>query len=574
MSNIQGNGGVLELCPADPSSADSFLLAALHMLSMLLETSRCSSAVHVSSMAAALPLLGALVSSVKAVKLAALRGVGPGIRAEIAYLLSLTSAQTFNLMGGASKRWQVLKREESSSMMAALVKDQKGQQRRQQQGLLKQPGVQPGQTEGLQEQEQQAASRHAEMQQILQRCNTYWWAGLLVFECAVSFVFTLAFAPAMFSFACLADQRVGLGLAAGIAPPFQDQLLGLLQGRGAVDSFKGGGEGEAGRAEGTDERVQTTALVEESRADVAKGAAAGEGRVDENASRPAGEVSGKEGGKVARSTVEAGKGESVSNAGTTTAGGVCEEASSHRMVQSAAEAATVTLEAPPAPLALGIYSCLQAYAKTAGFPVLMAAYESTIRQTGAPVLTPAAIFTKEHAEMWQQVLHDAEQSCAEGGLVMRFHNSVSIFKLACEVLSIQLGFDDASRKLQKFLSDVLCSVQNPWQMVELGDPQELRDITVVGALLPVCNTTFCSRIWRYFSASAASFCCSNPSCMNLAGTSELELLMGGAAGRSGGYCAGCKRVCYCSEACQKEGWEDHREACTKHQQEEWQGAVV
>jgi hypothetical protein len=454
------------------------------------------------------------------------------------------------------------------------VKDEDGQQTKQQPSLHKQPGKQPGQAEVMREQEQQAGSQQAELESALQRCNSHWWTGLLMFECAVSFVFTLAFAPAMFSFACLADERVGLGLAAGLTPPFQNQLLELLEARGAVDSVGTGGEGEARRAEGADERVQRTALVKESRAAMAKGAAAGEGRVDENASRPAGEVSGKEGGKVARSTVEAGKGESVSNAGTTTAGGVCEGASSHRMVQSAAEAATVPLEAPPAPLVHRIYSCLQAYAKTAGFPMLMVAYESTIRQTGPPVLTPAAIFTKEHAELWQQVLRDTEQGSTEGGLVMCFRNSVTFLNIACEVLSVQLSVEDASGMLQDLLSDLLSSVQNPWQMLELRGPQQLRDMIVVGALLPVCNTTFCSRLWRYLSASAASFCCSNPNCINLAGLSELELLMGGAAERGGGYCSGCKRVCYCSEACQKECWEDHREACTKHQQEERQGGVV
>jgi hypothetical protein len=207
--------------------------------------------------------------------------MGPATRAEIAGLLYLPSMLSFSLMTEEGRPFQALQAQADSGLLDEQLKDQAGQRRRQQQSQQKQPGLQVAHAVAKQEeqQHQQMASLQAELQHTLQRCKSYCWVGLLTFECAVSFVFTLAFAPAMFSFECLADQRVGLGLAAGMAPPFQDQLLGLLQGRSAVQA---GGGGESGRA--ADEHMQTTALAGGNRVSaVPKGEAAGEGRVEENA---------------------------------------------------------------------------------------------------------------------------------------------------------------------------------------------------------------------------------------------------------------------------------------------------
>ena len=78
----------------------------------------------------------------------------------------------------------------------------------------------------------------------------------------------------------------------------------------------------------------------------------------------------------------------------------------------------------------------------------------------------------------------------------------------------------------------------------------------------------------------AGFCCYNPACSNLQGLSELGLMpaiarrfdCGGSSsssssgpGRSsrkgGGVCGGCKRVWYCSRACQKQNWMKHKAMC-------------
>jgi hypothetical protein len=116
--------------------------------------------------------------------------------------------------------------------------------------------------------------------QFAQRVKDYCWIGLLLFNSALSLVYTFAVTPAMFSFECIANQRVGLCLADGITPPFQGQLLELLQGRGAMSSLEAGGEEETGRTEGTDESVQKRALAGGSRAAVVKVEAAGEGRME------------------------------------------------------------------------------------------------------------------------------------------------------------------------------------------------------------------------------------------------------------------------------------------------------
>jgi hypothetical protein len=169
------------------------------------------------------------------------------------------------------------------------------------------------------------------------------------------------------------------------------------------------------------------------------------------------------------------------------------------------------------------------------------------------------------------VLHDTEGSSTEyGRLVMGFDESVKIFKLGLSMLSVQLeGPSDKSdlHQLQQQVSDVLCSMPPPQQMIAQGLSAQGVRLSVARSLLSVCSPSFCNNLSSLLSGYGASFCCGNPSCLNLTGASELDLLMGGAAGNGGGYCSGCKMVCYCSDACQKDCWEDHRDACTKYQQE-------
>ena len=56
-------------------------------------------------------------------------------------------------------------------------------------------------------------------------------------------------------------------------------------------------------------------------------------------------------------------------------------------------------------------------------------------------------------------------------------------------------------------------------------------------------------------------CCNNPRCSNMAGTSEVGLVVGeGRAAR--GVCSGCKVVSYCSRRCQVAAWPLHKETCT------------
>jgi hypothetical protein len=429
----------------------------LNMLSWLIDPSRCSTAVEkVTPMSLALPLLGALVSSVKAVKVAAARGrIRRGSRAEVAYLLFQLSIQTsdiFSLLNAVEQQMLIL---ESAGLLG-------GHHQVQQQSWKGQAGEQCGHAVPKQEQQ-------------LSKLQLLLWTGLLVFECALSLVGTFAFAPAMLSFRCLVDERVGLGVAGGIAPPFKGQLLELLQGRRAM----------MGRVRGS--------------------------------------------------------GKGASSGGTEEAG---------------ATPAAIAPEAIPGPLVLQVYMCLQAFVKTAGYAPLMKAYRTVIMETGEPAFPPAPLFIPQHEAIWQRVLLDAE----EGSGKPRRIYLVSIAAVGSLFRALQSAqkLVDAPGSLQQLLSALPCS----------AIPQQNRHrVAKVGSLMSLSDSTFCSKIKNYLSASAASFCCSNPSCMNLSGPSELKLVWGGAAGRGGGYCCGCKRVCYCSKACQRVCWGEHREVCSMYQQE-------
>jgi hypothetical protein len=50
--------------------------------------------------------------------------------------------------------------------------------------------------------------------------------------------------------------------------------------------------------------------------------------------------------------------------------------------------------------------------------------------------------------------------------------------------------------------------------------------------------------------------CNNPSCSNVAGPSELQLVTG-----SSSQCGGCRTARYCSRTCQLEHWKRHKPAC-------------
>ena len=68
-----------------------------------------------------------------------------------------------------------------------------------------------------------------------------------------------------------------------------------------------------------------------------------------------------------------------------------------------------------------------------------------------------------------------------------------------------------------------------------------------------------------FAICSARGCCNNPRCINLAGVSEMGLVVGREGAR--GVCSGCGEVCYCSRECQEEAWELHKHYCsvlTKH----------
>ena len=57
-------------------------------------------------------------------------------------------------------------------------------------------------------------------------------------------------------------------------------------------------------------------------------------------------------------------------------------------------------------------------------------------------------------------------------------------------------------------------------------------------------------------------CCNNPRCKNMAGFSEMGLVVGREGAR--GVCSGCREVCYCSKKCQEAAWEVlHEDWCSR-----------
>ena len=113
-----------------------------------------------------------------------------------------------------------------------------------------------------------------------------------------------------------------------------------------------------------------------------------------------------------------------------------------------------------------------------------------------------------------------------------------------------------------------------------------------GSVLSVDDAAFADAARAYLlTAAATSFCCANNACRCMEGSSETGLVTGEVGGHNkqtnklkilrcgctkaarskrpntpgsnpisptGGYCPGCKQVCCCSEACQRECWNEHK----------------
>jgi len=58
---------------------------------------------------------------------------------------------------------------------------------------------------------------------------------------------------------------------------------------------------------------------------------------------------------------------------------------------------------------------------------------------------------------------------------------------------------------------------------------------------------------RALAGLAVPTMCCNPSCSNITGPSDLQLVSG---------CGGCRTARYCSKTCQKAAWKQHKPACS------------
>jgi len=61
---------------------------------------------------------------------------------------------------------------------------------------------------------------------------------------------------------------------------------------------------------------------------------------------------------------------------------------------------------------------------------------------------------------------------------------------------------------------------------------------------------------KQLCALATPIACNNPSCSNISGPTDIQLV----SGRSG-LCASCQVARYCSRACQKQHWKQHKPVC-------------
>ena len=537
------------------------LLAPLHLLLLLTHPSRCSPAVHASSMAAALPLLGALVSIVKAVRLSGAIFLQPAARVEPFYLMLLLSKHAFQLLDGK----------------LAILQGNACQQQPGPVGEGEVPGAKPEETHHhgqLQQQPQLLHQGSCQQEVAWEICRAFLWTGLQLFGNASAAVHLFATTAGVISFLCVKNQQLAEPMVAAAPSTCKNALQQMLQ--QARCSAEGGAIGqqeeEASIAEagGAAHGGTGAAAAERGARGTAATAEGGGGQALTMAAGGASRTAAEEGGTSARGRARS---EAVLEPPAVPA------ATLAAPVAATAEA-TAAADLMEASAASQLYLGLQGLCKRAdGMAVLIGAEPVARDQVGLEPLKSRWLFSVQHADFWKRVVADTEEGMEPPGrLIQALLQTGASFEDMFKLVPDELLFagDTAPLKLLQMLgAKDLVHLTSDYRVSELT--QEPYFAVLASRYIHSAQLLF-NTLWGGFHKVAwGSFCCGNPKCRVMQGSSEVGLVMGGAAGRGGGggggagrgggYCPGCKRVCYCSEACQRECWEAHREVCSRLQME-------
>ena len=539
------------------------LIAPLHLLVLLTHPSRCSPAVHASSMAAALPLLGALVSCAKAVRHSRVMSLAAASGMESFCMLLLLSKNVFQLLEG------------KLTILQGNACQQQGRSGgREALGAIREETHRHGQVQ--QQQQPQQHDYLCQQEVTLEICRAFLWTGVQLLGSATVVVHSVAIMLGTVSLECIRNQQLAEALVAAAPPTFQDSLQQMMQqakcsaegaGMGqqeeeASTAVAGGGAAAAGAAKQGAERTA---------------AAAGRGELQALtvAAAGAGRTAAERGGNSADEAGESALGQAVLEPTAATVPAAATVAAPAAATVAAAIAPAAAPAQAPAAAELNeasavsqLYSGLRGLCKRpGGLAALRGAVCVAYNKTMPEVLPLELLFSMQHADLCRQVVADTEEGMEPPGRLIQclFQTAASLRDLF-ELLPDQLllaGRAASGKPLQMVRAAPL---------VQLPISGELAQGPLFAVLaarnIQVTNLLVGTVVESYLRGASGSFCCGNAACRVMRGSSEVGLVMAGAGGRGGGgYCPGCRRVCYCSEACQGAGWEHHKGVCSRYQEE-------